>query len=149
MVLNIWFSSSSTLMLQGLADLAPPGSWWEMQDFRPPWTSWSLCNLQDPQRNPMHAQISEAVFRAYMRFHMVYPVCKTIKIVWRKQEMVLFLIRCAQCSKTREARKQLLFGFWNVQTLNTDCRLKQKERVNIEVSLSETWICLMEWIFQR
>lgn len=69
-----------------------------------------------------------------MKFHMFYPVCKTIKIVWRKQEMVLFLIRCAQSSKTREARKQLLIGFWTVQTLNTDCRLYQKERVNIEVS---------------
>lgn len=69
---------------------------------------------------------------------MFYPVRKTIKTLWRKQEMVLFLIRCTQSSYTREARKQLLIGFWNVQTLRTDCRLEQKERVNIEVSLSET-----------
>lgn len=51
--------------------------------------------------------------------------------------MVLFLIRFAQSSKTRKARKQLLIGFWNVQTL-TECGLEQKKRVNIEVALSET-----------
>lgn len=60
---------------------------------------------------------------------MFYPVCKTINILWRKQETVLFLIRCAQSSKTREARKQLLIGVWNVQIFNTDCRLEQKDRI--------------------